>query len=469
MSDTPANRSSNDISATSLELFAWAIEHSQAMPDDVKEFTSKYSIPQIEDAFDEFLQKDEGKAVGLIWALRILLKERFTWRKGLEWASKALKLLDHIGTKPLEQVKHYAGSIDKAQADLMLAQVVFLMLSDKKQNNKKLQKLLEETLELYDGIEDNGGSHKALYAYGMLKRNIAMDMWNAQKDATGLFHDAISVFSRSLQYLEKLPASEQVTKEKIATLQQVANCNLSLNRFDDAEETLELCKQLYASLEQPDIRYLAWTIYYIAENALAQGDTFLKNGKLDDARVSYTKAKKAYLEALQFRDDLSDQLLIAISLGELTEIAKDQSVVSLPEAQSYYDDGYALASLKHPQLKAYFENDLRPTLFGETVKIKSASKLPNISDTSWNQNKVYAVTNALLACPCMETKEKRTDVIRELGDLRHDIKRRNDNRSDVKNILECCLKYENGLQTLMQAIRFYEGDSLPLKNLQAII
>jgi hypothetical protein len=77
------------------------------------------------------------------------------------------------------------------------------------------------------------------------------------------------------------------------------------------------------------------------------------------------------------------------------------------------------------------------------------------------------LVNTLLACPVLQTSRGRDDVIAHLPEMiRHGISRRDDARSDVTNLLERSLNYPNGLSGLLDALHYYEGDSLPFMEVQ---
>lgn len=72
-----------------------------------------------------------------------------------------------------------------------------------------------------------------------------------------------------------------------------------------------------------------------------------------------------------------------------------------------------------------------------------------------------SLVTALLACPTLQTRQGREDVVRLLPEaIQYSIQRRDDAKSDVTNILERCLNYAGGLQNLLEALNFYEDNSL---------
>jgi hypothetical protein len=60
-------------------------------------------------------------------------------------------------------------------------------------------------------------------------------------------------------------------------------------------------------------------------------------------------------------------------------------------------------------------------------------------------------------------------VVEELpADVRRNIRRNTADRVDVSNIVTACMHYEGGLLALIESVRFYEGDSIPRQNLDAL-
>jgi tetratricopeptide (TPR) repeat protein len=70
------------------------------------------------------------------------------------------------------------------------------------------------------------------------------------------------------------------------------------------------------------------------------------------------------------------------------------------------------------------------------------------------------LTDAFLACPIMSNRHSRDSVVSELpGNIPFSIPRNNIDRVDVANIVITCLRYSGGLEALVEAVRYFEGDS----------
>ncbi len=70
----------------------------------------------------------------------------------------------------------------------------------------------------------------------------------------------------------------------------------------------------------------------------------------------------------------------------------------------------------------------------------------------------------------MSDRGTRDSVVRELpAGIRHGISRRDNARADVLSIVDACMDYENGTAELLEAVRFFEGGSKCMKNVEKII
>jgi hypothetical protein len=74
----------------------------------------------------------------------------------------------------------------------------------------------------------------------------------------------------------------------------------------------------------------------------------------------------------------------------------------------------------------------------------------------------------LCACPAMADTSTREAVIAQLPEqVRHGITRHPATKVDVMNIVRRCLDYADGPAALLQAVAFFEGDSLPMQAVHA--
>ena len=85
------------------------------------------------------------------------------------------------------------------------------------------------------------------------------------------------------------------------------------------------------------------------------------------------------------------------------------------------------------------------------------------------QSKMQLV-NALLACPSMDDRQTRNDIVNNLPDaIKSNIKRSDTARVDVINIVNTATNYANGLEELITWVRFYEGESLSMQAVDQLL
>ncbi len=103
----------------------------------------------------------------------------------------------------------------------------------------------------------------------------------------------------------------------------------------------------------------------------------------------------------------------------------------------------------------------------QTIQVASdtenAPPLPRLIDNS-------QLVNALLSCPSISDPAMRGDIINLLpNDIRNNIPRRSSARADVRNIVKTCQDYSGGLEKLLETIRNFEGNSLPLQEVERLV
>ena len=76
------------------------------------------------------------------------------------------------------------------------------------------------------------------------------------------------------------------------------------------------------------------------------------------------------------------------------------------------------------------------------------------------------VVNLLLTIPSVSNNKTRDDIVNLLPkNISNSIRRNDSNKADVMSILRTCRNYPNGLIQLIEAIEFFEEDSIPFRNL----
>ena len=78
----------------------------------------------------------------------------------------------------------------------------------------------------------------------------------------------------------------------------------------------------------------------------------------------------------------------------------------------------------------------------------------------------FALVEKLLACSSLRSKETRETIIRQLSDQVSDkIERRSTARGDIMSIVDTCLEYHGSLAEFLAIVRFFEGNSIPMQQL----
>ncbi len=82
-----------------------------------------------------------------------------------------------------------------------------------------------------------------------------------------------------------------------------------------------------------------------------------------------------------------------------------------------------------------------------------------------------ALVDVLLACPSINDRKRRDNIIDELSnDIKHNIKRSDVDRDEVANLVKACLNYPDGLQELTEVIVSFEGaTSIPLQAVKQLV
>ncbi len=108
-----------------------------------------------------------------------------------------------------------------------------------------------------------------------------------------------------------------------------------------------------------------------------------------------------------------------------------------------------------------------------TVSPTSSATDPSLSVgqvIEMNEDQINDLVDALLACSNINSQDNRAEIVNRVSDdIKYNIKRMSNDRMDVKNIVETCLNYPNGLQELVSTLEYYEGSSLPMQKVKRLI
>jgi len=77
--------------------------------------------------------------------------------------------------------------------------------------------------------------------------------------------------------------------------------------------------------------------------------------------------------------------------------------------------------------------------------------------------------DALLACTAMRDRHTRNTIVDKLTKVQGRIPRSETDRTDIANIVDRTLDFEGGFAECLEALRFYEGDSVHMQGVDALV
>jgi hypothetical protein len=93
----------------------------------------------------------------------------------------------------------------------------------------------------------------------------------------------------------------------------------------------------------------------------------------------------------------------------------------------------------------------------ESKEQPAAMSFPQDFDLSSKRKLV----EALLACDPMKTTQSRDQVVADLpAEIGNKIKRHSNTKQDVDSIITTCMQFAGGVEKLLEAVRYYEGDTI---------
>lgn len=96
--------------------------------------------------------------------------------------------------------------------------------------------------------------------------------------------------------------------------------------------------------------------------------------------------------------------------------------------------------------------------------------MDSLKESKLSSKEMRQLVEKFLACPIIGNRHSRDAVVKQLDDqILHAIARNAVDKVDVMNIVETCLNFSNGLQELVDAVGFFEGDSTPMQQLRAFV
>jgi TIR domain/Effector-associated domain 2 len=80
------------------------------------------------------------------------------------------------------------------------------------------------------------------------------------------------------------------------------------------------------------------------------------------------------------------------------------------------------------------------------------------------------LVEALLECDCMKTVNSRNTIVQDLpAEIHQRLQLRGTNKEDVNEIVRVCAQFPDGLEKLLQRVRYFEGESYFWRNLEQVV
>ena len=107
-------------------------------------------------------------------------------------------------------------------------------------------------------------------------------------------------------------------------------------------------------------------------------------------------------------------------------------------------------------------------LVGGTPAVSSGRPSEGIIELDKRQK--MELVNALLACRSFRDRRTRDSIVDEMSqEIRTGIRRSDVDRVDAINIVSRCMDFSDGIRTLVEMVRRYEGDSLSMRQVDSVV
>ncbi|MFF3334630.1 trypsin-like peptidase domain-containing protein [Streptomyces sp. NPDC002888] len=108
-------------------------------------------------------------------------------------------------------------------------------------------------------------------------------------------------------------------------------------------------------------------------------------------------------------------------------------------------------------------------LLGDAVDDGSLPVSPT-PPPAWPRGADRELATALARVPSMRDRQRRDSVLRDTGDEIFDLAERSSVLiEDVRGVVELCLQYADGIDRLVEALRWYERGSLPMQEFERVV
>lgn len=93
-----------------------------------------------------------------------------------------------------------------------------------------------------------------------------------------------------------------------------------------------------------------------------------------------------------------------------------------------------------------------------------------VTPTVWPRGAGRELAAALARVPSMRDRQRRDSVLRDAGEEIFDLAERSSVLiEDVRGVVELCLQYADGIDRLVEALRWYERGSLPMQEFERVL
>ncbi|MGE0085849.1 MAG: SAV_2336 N-terminal domain-related protein [Desulfococcaceae bacterium] len=201
----------------------------------------------------------------------------------------------------------------------------------------------------------------------------------------------------------------------------------------------------------------------------------VKAGQYSDQIFRSVMEKSDYVLALLSKHSLTQRGMALKQLKKALDIFEEFPSgdiflipLQLDETKPQED---ALRNLKPADFRSSYEEGFNQILRAiELKKIITPNPYPPVpTPIILNFEQKAELINALLRCPIMSDQNKHQTVINNFPDpIKNSIRIGNNVRQVIENIVTVCNNFENGIADLIKTVRFFEGNSLPMKNLEKV-
>jgi len=246
-----------------------------------------------------------------------------------------------------------------------------------------------------------------------------------------------------------------------------------------AREDEEKVKELYQKLS--DVEFKPWMDKkdilpgekwgLVIQQAIRDSDFFLVclSANSVSKRGWVQREMKQALDIWQEKLD-SDIYLIPVRLEdcEAPESLRDFQWVNLFEEDGWTRLVKAIQVGMERQAKVIKPVVQEPAPFEPFTSIRPDTEAAK--PTQMGRKQKQELVDALFACPTMSNRHTRDAVVNDLpDDIKRSVQRNSVDLVDAANIVTRCLNHANGIEELIEIVRFYEGDSIPMQRVDELV